>query len=319
MAERPAADSLGGGDAPDASSDANASGGSGRERLRSLQWLAGGALVGLALAFTGLLDSNPRNLPDEVVARVNGMDILDSDYQRYLSLLAMDRRNPLDDEARRHVLDRMIEEKLLLQRGVDLGLIESDPRVRKAITGAMISSVVSDITAASPSERELRAFFAEHRDYFALPERIHLRRLVFRPRQPGEDLMARARLARQELLAGEEFATVQDRHGDKDILAPPDGLLPPHKLQEYVGPEQLKRVRAMGEGMVSEPLVGTEGLVLLIKAGHQPRQDVRFEDVLEQVVTEYKRRAGDEALRAYLDQLRESADLLLSKRLPSAQ
>ncbi len=65
-------------------------------------------------------------------------------YERVLAALAADSRNPVDDADKRRLLDRLIDEELLVQRGLELGLASSDGAVRKAVAGAMIESIVAE-------------------------------------------------------------------------------------------------------------------------------------------------------------------------------
>eukprot|EP00481_Brizalina_sp_1-RS-2013_P003034 TRINITY_DN8201_c0_g1_i1.p1 TRINITY_DN8201_c0_g1~~TRINITY_DN8201_c0_g1_i1.p1 ORF type:complete len:110 (+),score=7.49 TRINITY_DN8201_c0_g1_i1:174-503(+) len=92
-----------------------------------------GAILGLLLAATGLLNQ-PVQLDKTAAAIVNGKLISKQDYLNYLSLLAKDKRNPLTDNDRRHILNRMIEEQLLVARGIDIGLAESRTPKKNQVT-----------------------------------------------------------------------------------------------------------------------------------------------------------------------------------------
>ena len=96
-------------------------------------WLVAGIVVGVAFAALGLLRTDTRlaaSLPARTVASVNGTLIFDDQYQRLLQGLESDLREPVSEALRQRVLDRMIDEELLVQRGLELGLAESDRRVR---------------------------------------------------------------------------------------------------------------------------------------------------------------------------------------------
>ncbi len=91
--------------------------------------LALGAAVGIAAAAAGLLlgdAGDAGGLPDDVVALVNGTPVRLADYERAVVALASDRREPLEDEDRRYVLDRLVDEELLVQRGLELGFARLD-------------------------------------------------------------------------------------------------------------------------------------------------------------------------------------------------
>src|SRR5262245_15749646 len=103
----------------------------GREGLRVQRLLGLGAALGPALATFDLLTVGDALTPTpEGVASVNGTAIREEDYERALAAFASDRRSPVEAGDRRHVLDRLIDEELLVQRGLDLGFSRSDRRVR---------------------------------------------------------------------------------------------------------------------------------------------------------------------------------------------
>jgi hypothetical protein len=124
--------------------------------------LALGALTGiLAGALAGIGGSPGAALPPGAIALVNGSPILDSDYQRAVSMLAGDRRETPDAGERAHVLDRLIDEELLVQHALASGLAESDRVVRETVLRAMIDAAIADQASRRPSESELRALYQE--------------------------------------------------------------------------------------------------------------------------------------------------------------
>ena len=136
---------------------------------RAVILLALGSLVGLCLGVLSALGSKMPldRLPADAVAVVNGVPIRAEDYRRAVAMLAGDKRNPLTQADRVHVLDRLIEEELLVQAAVSEGLIDHDRAVRQAITRAMLAVIVTDSASARPSREELRAFHADNAALFA--------------------------------------------------------------------------------------------------------------------------------------------------------
>ena len=108
----------------------------------------------------------PSRLPADAIAVVNGTPIRTDDYRRAVAMLAGDKRNPLTRADRVHVLERLIEEELLVQAAVSEGLVERDRAVRQAITRAMLAVVVTDSASARPTREELRAFHADNAALF---------------------------------------------------------------------------------------------------------------------------------------------------------
>src|SRR5262249_60782483 len=94
---------------------------------------------GCAPAAAGLVDpavTSGHALPPGAAARVNDALVSADDYARSLDALERDRRGGAVPSDRRLVLDRMIDEELLVQRGLELGLARQDARVRRDLTAA---------------------------------------------------------------------------------------------------------------------------------------------------------------------------------------
>ncbi len=287
---------------------------------RAVRALVAGALLGLALAAWGLLqaDGSRGPLPADVVARVNGSLLRREEYQRLLTGLEDDLRQPPSDELRRRVIDRMIDEELLVQRGLELGLVESDRRIRGEITSAMIRSIVSLAEERLPTDEELRAFHREQAAFFTRPGRLRVQQIFLRVRSAEDEapVARRAARARERLLAGERIEAVRSALGEEEVSPIPDVLLPPAKLREYVGPTALRAVMALEPGGVSEPVRSGIGYHVFLLVDREEEQVPPYEEVAEQVRREWVRREGDRALRDYLDELRDRADLRMVEELP---
>ena len=287
---------------------------------RPLAWLAAGAVVGMATAAFGLLGTDARRagLPDGVIASVNGTLLYVDDYQRLVEGVESDTREVASPELRRRVLDRMIEEELLVQRGVELGLVESDRRVRADITQAMIQSIVVETEDEDPTDVQLRRFFAEEAGFFTQPGRVRVGQVFLRVPAAADEaaLRARAEEAQRRLVAGEPLERVRQELGDSEVSPIPDTLLPPAKLREYVGPTALRAVMELAPGTVSAPVRSGMGLHVFQLIEREEARVPPFEAVAEQVRAEWVRRAGDRALRRYLDDLRKDARVQTLETLP---
>jgi len=133
-------------------------------RLLLLATLIGG--LGALVPNAASLRSADDLLGSGVVALVNGTAIRTVEYERAVSLIAADKRDPISDADRRLALDRLIEEELLVQAGLARGLIDVDRRVRQAIVQAMLASILADPRSADSSDAARRgALDAALRDY----------------------------------------------------------------------------------------------------------------------------------------------------------
>ena len=130
------------------------SGQGGNAQVPSLRWLAGGACAGLLLAGYGLLERSADDLalPSEAVARVNERVITYRELDRAVARLPAPPSPGEAGAARQWVLQRLVEDELLVQRGVDLGIPESDLTVRDAIVQSLVASITAEADAADPSD-----------------------------------------------------------------------------------------------------------------------------------------------------------------------
>ncbi len=289
-------------------------------RARGSVLLAIGAGAGVALAATGLVASSVtrgRGLPPGAVARVNGALVRGDDYARSLDALERDRRAGREPADRRLVLDRLIDEELLVQRGLELGLARQDARVRRDLTAAVIDAVVTEHEDGTPPDAELEAFYRRERDFFARPGRLRVRQLWCRADTAADapSAEARARAAAASLRAGEDFAGVRARLGDPEIAPLPDALLSPAKLLDHLGPTALRAALELEAGAVSDPVRSATGYHVLQVIEREAEWVPPREEVADEVVAEYRRRRGERALRAYLDGLRARAEVEIAPAL----
>ena len=279
--------------------------------------LALGAAAGLAIAAASLGrgSGRPGALPADAVASVNGVAIRRDDYLRALGAVASDRRAPIDDAVRRRVLDRLIEEELLLQRGMSLGLMRHDRTLRAELVTATIGLLAS--STAEPSADELRAFYDTHQEYFTEPGRVRVRQILVRTEgRPEAVARQRADDAARRLRAGEAFDAVRTALGDDDVTPVPDTLLPAAKLRDYVGETAMMGALAREVGETTDPLRSSMGFHVLQVVERTPPWVPPFDDIVDSVRAERRRRADDTTLRAALDELRRAAQIRTTDALP---
>jgi len=273
---------------------------------QSLGWLVLGLVLGLLFVLISVLaPSRDTATNSDIVAIVNGTPITQEKYRSYLQALSEDKKNPISTEDSEYILQRIIEEELLVQRGVEVGLLESDKRSRAALVNAMINMTTTAAEAKAPNKNAVAEFFQSNLDYFTATSRLRVRQLVVN----GEDSGQRARLAHQRLLAGEDFFTVNHELGSQIALAVPDSLLPPAKLREYLGPSLTLMLSQQKAGFISAPQIIDSGYRIVQLVENKVGQPPDLEVIREQVETEFVRRAGDKALREYLDWLKQRADI----------
>ncbi len=287
---------------------------------RPIVLLALGTVVGVVLAASGLIGAGPNRgaaLPADAVARVNGELIAADEFERTVTAMASDSRNGVDAAQRRHVLDRLIDEELLIQRGLELGLARHDRKVRGDLAAAVIAAIVAEHEDVQPSDSELAAFYDQHRDFFTSVGRLAVRQIFCRVATSADDAPAlqRAQDAVRRLRTGEPFGTVQAALGDRELSPLPQAPLPAAKLIDYIGPTALQVALGLAAGEVSEPVRSSAGYHVLQVVERQPDSTPPLAEITPQVLAEFRRQAGERALRSYLDELRGRAEIAVSPPL----
>jgi parvulin-like peptidyl-prolyl isomerase len=274
-----------------------------------------GALLGAGMAGVGLLRtaaSAPRALPADAAARVNDRIIARDLVERVTRDVASKQNVAPDDDLRRSVVAGLIDEELLVQRGVALGLPRIDRRIRSGLSRAAIERIMQERDQTVPSDEELQAFLAAHPEIFSPGAKLRVRQMVFRI--AGGDSGAarqRAEQAAQRLRAGEDFAAVRAEVGDREVAPIPDALLTRTKLLDYLGPSVVQAAAALPVGETSEPVRSSNAYHLLQVLERDASALPDLARVRGQVVNEYRRQAGDQWLRSTLDRLRAEADIVI--------
>jgi hypothetical protein len=275
--------------------------------------LAFGAALGLAAALWGALGQPGYGRPErDAIATVDGVAIPRADYQHAVGALAADKRTPITSADERRALDSLVDEELLVRRGLDLGLGTSDLAVRKALIDAMVQFAAAEAAGREPGDDELRRFYAERPELARSTPLLRVRVASFPSRDP-----ARVAGMRAELRAGRDFDRAA-RSAGAEVVIVPDALLPAAKLADYAGPAVRDAALALTAGEVAGPLdaggVPTFVFLLEKRAGEVPP----FESVRAVVAEEWRRRAAESALQHYLDGLRRRAKIRYAPDAPRA-
>ncbi len=284
--------------------------------LRPAQSIA--AAAGLLLALSGAIVPAPRGADESgaLVACVNGAPIREPAVERALGRFPDARGAAADPALRAALIDRLVDEELLVQRAAEMGLVTSDRGVRKALARAAIDAAVRDASARAPTESELQAFYAANSSHFALPRRVRVRAISFDASRDPDSAMRRAREAAAAIAGGLSFEAAAARFGDPPGLPLPDALLPEAALRRQLGPTLSEAALALAPGGVSPALrVGASAHLLQLAEVEPPRAQT-FEAARGRVAAELARERGDAALTARLAQLRAQAHIVRAPEPP---
>lgn len=258
-------------------------------------------LTGLAVALYSLLYDGPGGLPDSAVARVNERYISQEDYARALAAVVADSSQALTAAQRRRVLERLIDEELLLQYGLQQGLAQSDRRVRANLISAVIDAKSVAAETRPITVEQARAFYEQNRAYFSRPHLLRVRVV----RVSNE---AAATTLRESWLSGE----LPSGTGLRVLDHVPDALQPPGKLRQLIGSTLTATAEQMREGDISQPVPIGDNWHLL-KLLQRVESVPAFDAVMEQVKSEMRRRAAETAVAEALLRMREEQSVVIAQ------
>lgn len=226
------------------------------------------SISGVLLALGTSVDLDVGAKPDTVT--VNGQAIEAQEFERALAAIAKDKRNPVTDNDAARIMSRLIEEELLIQRGVEIGLVDRDRAVRSALVAAVIDHALVSVRSDPIDETQLRQWYTENTELFVQQPHFYVQR-------------------------------VQGKAGPPL----PNGFVPASTLREYIGPAALNELETMTIGATMR--VGSGDIIKLI--GSETSQTPSFDEHRDTIEAAYRRARSDRVFREYLDWLHARADI----------
>ena len=263
-------------------------------------WLIIGAFTGLIFASYGIFtDINKGQILNEnIAAIVNNAEISKETYISALDRFNSDTKDELSEIDREWVLQRLIEEELLVQRGLELGMLDIDNDVRGAIVRALIASINNEVSAIQPSNEELMEYYHSNQERFTYPGAIAVKVWIAEAKKEA--------LLLQEAIQNNQV--IFNRNGVRPLKNIPEGLLTMNKLREYIGPTLVSLITDNpGQKTVINLSQGRWYIVEII----QRKESITspFNQIKNQVTNEYMRFKADEKLRQYINNLKDSATI----------
>jgi len=237
--------------------------------------LAGGMLVGAAAAVFYIARVPDKAVPvGDVAIWVNDRPISRESYGQALAAVAGDRKDgKLRAEDRQRVFDRLVDQELLIDRAIELGLHERDPQIRNQLTTAMIDFLVLQAAddARAARESDLREF--HRRESFRFE-----RNPVYRIAVEGS------------------------------AMPLPDGFLLAKEIEQRLGPTAASKVTELEMG-ASATIASPSGDVVVTLLERRGGGVAPFEEAHEAVEAAYLRARSEAAVREFLDAARKRSDI----------
>ena len=268
-------------------------------------------LGALMAGFSVIQKSNIVNY--QWAAKIEDTSIPMEKYLVQLEGLAKDKRSPITQSDKEYVLERMIEEELLIKRALDLGMLDNNPMARGTIVQQMIKTIISENQRYEVTEEELKGFFEQNTGFFTKSSRLRIRQIYFSEEDFKELTFEESYKAYDLLLEGKSFDEVS-KFGSISALKIPNSLMTLTKVREYVGPSIMNIANSLVPGSFTQPIKVSGGYKIIYLLEKELADTPTFNRIKDSVLAEFLKRRDDNSLREYLDNLKKWYDV--SRNLP---
>lgn len=289
---------------------------------RSLVFLAIGTLIGLGIAGYGLFTAKgtvTHTVPPENVALVNQRPILRTDFIAQTEALYNMPFGETSLPQRMKVLQDMIREELFVQRGLELDFPSNDPDTRAGLVAAVEMQVAANVTAARPSEADLRKFYEENPDKYSSEGLMTLHDLLLpKAKAAAPDALVMMRQAADELRSGAPFAAVAKKYDLEEVGGGRGRGAPPGNEEFYfaqkihIGEQIFSVALALDDGQVCDPVVAEDGIHIVQMVKNVRPVPANFERARSQVLQDYNEAAKKRLEIADERYLRGKAEILVA-------
>ena len=274
--------------------------------------LFAGILIGALMAAYSVIEKS--NISDyKWAAKIEDTFIPMEKYLTQLDGLSKDKRSPLTQKDKEYVLERMIEEELLIKRAIDLGVLNDNPMARGTIVQQMIKTIIAENARYEISDSELESFFQENSGFFTKSSRLRIQQIYFSNEQLKDDSLVVAKKAYDLLKRGDDFESVS-KLGSPSALQIPNSLMTLSKVREYIGPSLMNLAKELEINSFTTPIEVSGGYKIIYLIDKELASPPQFNDIKASVSSEFLKRKDDQSLRSYLENLKNWYDV--SRNLP---
>tara|TARA_Y100000741_G_scaffold306253_1_gene248656 strand:- start:288 stop:1160 length:873 start_codon:yes stop_codon:yes gene_type:complete len=264
-------------------------------------------IIGVLLISQELFQSKSSNQylrQQNAVALVNDMTISEDQYIKYISTLGIDVIDENDEELLEIVLEKMIEEELLLQKGIELELHKFDIQIRKAIIQQVINSVLLQ-NEEEVTEKELREYYKNNKKKYQLSKLIHLD-IIFLNSQREEDINLLL-----EAISTIGFEESKKQFHQELFFSIPNRLISIKDCNQLLGNNICKDIFELNLNDISNPIKYENGFLLIqIRNTNSDIKDIDlFNRLYDKILFDFKNSEDDKYFKDYIQYLKENANI----------
>jgi len=279
-------------------------------------------LIGVSLIIYELLNESFDQLSLEAsksVATVNGESISEEQFLKYAINLGANLDSEEDINILELLLERMIEEELLVQRGIELSLHKNDIEVRKTIIQQVIAFIIQ-VEDAQPDEEELINYFQKNINKYKPTELIHVNSIFVESNNEGSILLGSEYdfKSQKDLfdkiysqLNFKSFSEVKNEFNQPQIVELPNKTINLKDCRLYLNNKVCNEIILLENEEISQPIFYQNGYFIfqMIEKKRAEIDGNFFEKVRDKVLFDYLNQKDDQKLIDYIKYLKNNADI----------
>tara|TARA_Y100001936_G_scaffold235666_1_gene264139 strand:- start:746 stop:1642 length:897 start_codon:yes stop_codon:yes gene_type:complete len=255
----------------------------------------------------------------KAVAIVNGVDITEDQFLKYAINLGADIEEAEDQEILELILERMIEEELLVQRGLELELHTKDIQVRRELIQQVINFIIK-IENEEPTDKELEDFFLNNIKRYESNKKIKINTIFVESLDTDSQFLGTEydyKTLENKFnqiysdIENKSFSIARSIHNQKTFFEIPNNLINIKDCKQYLGPSICKDLSSFEKDQVSNPLFFQNGFYIIkLEDNIKPKVDSSFfEDMKDKVLFDYNNERDDDRLKDYIQYLKGKAKI----------
>ena len=281
---------------------------------RATLFYAVGVVGGLILGGIGLFNARgttTNTVPPEDLALVNQVPVLRSDFINQLENETGQKFDESSREQKLKVLDEMLREELLVQRGLELNFAETDQASRNALVSAVEQQAIADVTTSQPTEEQLKKQYETYRSRYSTEGTMTVHNLLVLESPDKDDAKDRASAAADALKNNMPLLEVEQKYGlVLDRLYDDDFYF---AAKIHLGDKIYNEVVNLNPGDIAGPIVTDDGYHVVQMVKNTRPVPLSFERARSQVLTDYKNFEQARLMNNTVSFLRNRSKIMIAK------
>ena len=280
-------------------------------------------ILGIALIFYETISFNNEFLQlknKKAVALVNDVVISEDQFLKYASNLGADIQPEDDVEILELLLERMIEEELLVQRGIELDLHKKDIGVRKEMIKQVIDFIIQ-VEKNQVNEEDIRDFYNENIGKYIPTQKIQFQSIYINSLNQESVLLGTESdlktlqpklLKLYDELNTKDFLDIKYSYDENNFFEVPDKLINIKDCNLLFGKTICNQIASLNIDEVSQPIFFDNGY-FIFKLVDQIKQEVDenyYNEIREKIIFDYNNGLDDEKLKNYLKYLKDNSEII---------